>query len=83
MHVSKALLCYLFSVDMQWGATAKELEASNFWIEMPKIVKSFKYMYIFIIFAIAVMLTLAYAVPQAWQITGFFPTVTLGLCVCM
>ena len=79
MHVSKALLCYLLSIDMQWGATAKELEASNFWIEMPKIVKSFKYMYIYIIFAIGVMITLAYAVPQTWQITGFFPTVTLGI----
>lgn len=29
MHISYALLCYLFSVDLQWGATAKVLSLHN------------------------------------------------------
>lgn len=39
IHLSMALLCHAFEFDMTWGATAKEAEASNFFIEMPKIFK--------------------------------------------
>lgn len=39
IHLSMALLCHAFEIDMTWGATAKEAEASNFFIEMPKIFK--------------------------------------------
>lgn len=43
-HVSVALLSHLLHIDMQWGATSKEKENSNFFQEVPKIIKSFKYM---------------------------------------
>lgn len=43
-HVSLALLAHLFHVDMQWGATSKEKENSNFFQEVPKILKTFKYL---------------------------------------
>lgn len=39
LHLASALLAHMFEVDMQWGATAKEYESSNFWQEMPKIFK--------------------------------------------
>lgn len=39
IHLSMALLCHAFEIDMTWGATSKEAEASNFFIEMPKIFK--------------------------------------------
>lgn len=39
IHLSMAILCHAFEIDMTWGATAKEAEASNFFIEMPKIFK--------------------------------------------
>jgi H+/Cl- antiporter ClcA len=29
MHISWALICYLLSIDMQWGATAKVLDKST------------------------------------------------------
>ncbi|KAK3347628.1 hypothetical protein B0H65DRAFT_507678 [Neurospora tetraspora] len=38
-HVSQALLAHMFEIDMMWGATIKEAEFSNFWIEVPKVVK--------------------------------------------
>lgn len=43
-HVSLALLAHLFHVDMQWGATSKEKENSNFFQEVPKILRVFKYL---------------------------------------
>lgn len=39
LHVSAALLAHMFEVDMTWGATSKELEFSNFFMEVPKVIK--------------------------------------------
>lgn len=39
IHVSGAILAHMFEIDMSWGATAKELEHSNFFSEAPKIFK--------------------------------------------
>ncbi|KAG6864651.1 hypothetical protein C0991_008068 [Blastosporella zonata] len=33
IHLSTALLAHLFSYDMTWGSTVKEVERSTFWIE--------------------------------------------------
>jgi hypothetical protein len=43
LHLSAALLSHMFSINMTWGATSKEAEASNFFIEVPKVLKKFKY----------------------------------------
>ena len=32
----------MFSYDIQWGATKKEVERSNFFIEVPRIIKRFR-----------------------------------------
>lgn len=45
-HIGLALLAHLFHIDMQWGATSKEKVNSNFFQEVPKIVKTFKYLYV-------------------------------------
>ncbi|KAF4458625.1 hypothetical protein FALBO_14636, partial [Fusarium albosuccineum] len=42
-HISVALLAHLFHIDMQWGATSKEKEDSNFFQEIPKIFNTFKW----------------------------------------
>lgn len=34
MHISQALLCHMFSINMQWGATSKEVENTNFFEEV-------------------------------------------------
>lgn len=46
-HVSLALLAHLLHIDMQWGATSKEKENSNFFQEFPKILKTFKYLQVY------------------------------------
>ena len=73
LHVSQALLAHMFEVDMTWGATSKEAEFSNFFIEVPKVVKRFKFSIFFAVFAIIGMITLAKGsfVPYSWQIHDF------------
>jgi hypothetical protein len=39
LHVSQALLAHMFEIDMTCGATSKEAEFSNFFIEIPKVLK--------------------------------------------
>jgi hypothetical protein len=63
----------MFSIDMTWGATSKEAEFSNFFIEVPKVIHRFKFSIFFAVFAIVTMLVLAKSsfVPYSWRITDF------------
>ncbi|KAH8811622.1 glycosyl transferase family group 2-domain-containing protein [Xylogone sp. PMI_703] len=73
LHVSQALLAHMFEIDMTWGATAKEAEFSNFFIEVPKVLKKFKFSILFAVIAIAGMIILSVApfVPYDWRINSF------------
>ncbi|KAI4794368.1 hypothetical protein E4T45_12396, partial [Aureobasidium sp. EXF-8846] len=73
LHVSQALLAHMFEIDMSWGATGKEAEFSNFFIEVPKVLKSFKYSLSFCVFSIIGMIILATGtfIPYDWMITDF------------
>ncbi|KAF5341570.1 hypothetical protein D9758_014054 [Tetrapyrgos nigripes] len=72
IHLSTALLAHLFSYDMTWGSTGKEVEKSTFWIEVPRIIKNFKLSFIicFALIALLVIFT-TNAVPVEWQIPGW------------
>ena len=41
IHLSQALLAHCISYNITWGATKKEVERSNFFIEVPKILRRF------------------------------------------
>ncbi|KAH8759019.1 hypothetical protein F5883DRAFT_648257 [Diaporthe sp. PMI_573] len=73
LHVSQAILSHMFEIDMTWGATSKEAEFSNFWIEVPRVIKKFRYSMIFSLTAIITMIIMAVApfVPYNWRITDF------------
>ncbi|KAH6646032.1 glycosyl transferase family group 2-domain-containing protein [Truncatella angustata] len=73
LHVSQALLAHMFEIDMTWGATSKEAEFSNFFIEVPKVLKSFKFSMLFSLLFLIGMIILATApfVPYDWRITDF------------
>lgn len=68
IHVSQAIMYHLCGIEMTWGATAKELADSNFWKEVPMIIKKFKVMYLFIIGLAVGMICIAYVVPAPWRI---------------
>ncbi|KAF4535497.1 putative glycosyl transferase family 2 protein [Lasiodiplodia theobromae] len=71
LHVSQAILCHMFSIDMSWGATAKEAENISFFEEIPRVLKRFKYTFIFCIACIALMICGAYVFPPLWQVKTF------------
>lgn len=73
MHVSQALLAHMFEIDMTWGATSKEAEFSNFFIEVPKVLKAFKVSIAYSLLSIAAMIILATGsfIPYSWHITDF------------
>jgi cellulose synthase/poly-beta-1,6-N-acetylglucosamine synthase-like glycosyltransferase len=73
LHVSQALLSHMFEIDMTWGATSKEAEFSNFFIEVPKVLKKFKVSMLFSCISIAAMIILARAsfIPYDWRIQDF------------
>ena len=77
MHVSQAIACHMFSIDMSWGATSKEAENTTFFAEVPKILQKFKFTFAFCLTMITGMIVLAGVgpvgnlVPFDWQITTF------------
>lgn len=73
LHVSQALLAHMFEVNMTWGSTSKEAEFSNFFIEVPRVLKRFKFSILFSLTGIVGMIILAVApfVPYDWKITDF------------
>lgn len=73
LHVSSALLAHMFEINMTWGATAKEAEFSNFFIEVPKVLRRFKFSIAFAVLSIAMMIIFACAdfVPWSWRIKDF------------
>ncbi|KAH6719302.1 glycosyl transferase family group 2-domain-containing protein [Leptodontidium sp. MPI-SDFR-AT-0119] len=85
LHISQALLCHMFSIDMSWGATSKEVEFSNFFIEIPKVFKSFKYSIALSLTVIAGMVIMAVGdfIPWSWNIDQFVAIFPLAmLCAC-
>ncbi|KAI1077439.1 putative glycosyltransferase family 2 protein [Whalleya microplaca] len=73
LHVSQAILAHMFEIDMTWGATSKEAEFSNFFIEVPKVLKKFKFSMLFSLIFIVGMIIMAVApfIPYGWRITDF------------
>ncbi|KAF8489182.1 glycosyl transferase family group 2-domain-containing protein [Russula emetica] len=71
IHLSQALLAHLFSYNITWGATKKEVERSNFFIEVPRILRRF-WLALVISFLMFVMIIVfsTNLVPPGWQIPG-------------
>lgn len=81
LHVSGALLAHMFEYNMQWGATSKEAEFSNFFIEVPRVLKRFKFSFAISMLGIAAMVVLSLApfVPVGWRIIDFVALFPMGI----
>ncbi|KAH6903092.1 glycosyl transferase family group 2-domain-containing protein [Coprinopsis sp. MPI-PUGE-AT-0042] len=72
IHLSTALLAHLFSYDMTWGSTGKEVERSSFWVEVPRIWQNFKLTFTICFLTIAMMIIFTTpVVPYEWRIWGW------------
>jgi hypothetical protein len=80
LHVSQAILCHFFEIDISWGATVKEAENYSFFEELPRLFSRFKFTFLFCIACTGMIIAGVLAVPWPWQITDFvaiFPLTTL------
>jgi len=69
--LSQAILAHMFSYDISWSATIKEVERSNFFKEIPKIAKRFWFPLIVATLLIAGMIICSTSlVPISWQVNG-------------
>lgn len=80
LHVSQALLSHFFGIEMNWGATAKEIEDINFVEEIPRLLKRFKGTFIFVVLMTALMVCGAFVLPYQWRIRDFAAIWPLGSC---
>ncbi|KAH9950816.1 glycosyl transferase family group 2-domain-containing protein [Amylocystis lapponica] len=71
IHLSISVLAHLFSYNITWGATKKEVERSNFFKEVPKILKRFWFAWAVCFAILAGMIICATTlVPVAWRVDG-------------
>ncbi len=71
IHLSQALLAHLFSYNVTWGVTKKEVERSDIFIEVPRILRRF-WLALALSFLMFMMTTVLSTdlVPSGWQIPG-------------
>ena len=81
IHLSRAIVYHLFSIDINWGATAKEVEDGSFFEEMPKVMKKFKFTLLYCALAAAMMVIGVNALPEFWKITKFIAYFPLAVSV--
>ncbi|KAI0739937.1 glycosyl transferase family group 2-domain-containing protein [Daedaleopsis nitida] len=82
IHLSQALLAHLFSYNITWGATKKEVERSNFWLEVPKILKRF-WLALSLSLACCVLMVIMTTslIPVGWRILGWDWAVIVPLAI--
>ncbi|KAJ7692095.1 glycosyl transferase family group 2-domain-containing protein [Mycena rosella] len=81
IHLSTAILAHMFSYDMTWGSTVKEVERSTFWIEVPRIWQNFKLSFIICFAGIIMMIVFtSNSVPFEWQIQANY-ALTIPVCL--
>lgn len=85
IHLSQALIAHLISYNITWGATKKEVERSNFWLEVPKILRRFWLaLVICLVIAIAMVILSTSLIPIGWRVLSWdwaviFPlAITIG-----
>ncbi|KAG6836635.1 hypothetical protein H0H93_005662 [Arthromyces matolae] len=82
IHLSTALLAHMFSYNITWGATKKEVERSNFWIEIPRIWKRFWLAFVLCFIAVIAIIILSTGlIPPAWRIPSTSWAVILPLAI--
>ncbi|KAI0339326.1 hypothetical protein BDW22DRAFT_620375 [Trametopsis cervina] len=84
--LSQAIFAHLFSYNITWGATKKEVERSNFFKEIPKIAKRFWFpMLVSFIIIAGVVVVSTGLMPVQWRIGSdgwavIFPLVLVCAC---
>jgi hypothetical protein len=70
--LSQAILAHLFSYDITWSATIKEVERSHFFKEVPKIIKRFWFpiSFSYLVIVGMVVCSMRTVVKEEWRVDG-------------
>jgi hypothetical protein len=69
MHLIVAILAHLFSYNITWESTKKEVERSNFFIEVPRIWKRFgPYLVLSVMLLAGIAVLATPLIPAGWRI---------------
>ncbi|TKY85615.1 hypothetical protein EX895_005777 [Sporisorium graminicola] len=83
-HVLLALMAHITGYNMTWSATVKDVTESNFWKEIPAILRRFGHCYLVMFTFMAAMIIFSSSVvPLEWRIEGFtvlWPGIVLISC---
>ncbi|KAL6705005.1 hypothetical protein ACN47E_007408 [Coniothyrium glycines] len=83
LHISQAICCHFLGIDMEWGATTKEIEVVRFFPAMRHVLRRFRWSFLFCAAMTAVMLAMRFALPPDWQITLLVAIWPMGTVVAM
>ncbi|XP_014557272.1 hypothetical protein COCVIDRAFT_26122 [Bipolaris victoriae FI3] len=78
LHISQALICHFLSIPLEWGSTSKESEHVSFFVAISKVLRRFKWSFMFCFTMTAVMITMAFALPEDWQIRTLIAVWPMG-----
>lgn len=78
LHISQALICHFLSIPLEWGSTSKESEHISFFVAISKVLRRFKWSFMFCFTMTAVMITMAFALPEDWQIRTLIAVWPMG-----
>jgi hypothetical protein len=81
LHVSQAIVCHFISFPMEWGATSKESEDVGFFLAISRVMRKFKWSFMFCIAMTGCMLAMAFALQKDWQIREMIAVWPMGTIV--
>ncbi|KAF1837671.1 hypothetical protein BDW02DRAFT_107269 [Decorospora gaudefroyi] len=81
LHVSQALFCHFFSIPLEWGATSKESESVSFFLAISRVLRRFKWSFMFCFGMTGCMLAMAFALQEDWRITELIAVWPMGTVV--
>ncbi|CAN9431580.1 unnamed protein product [Alternaria alternata] len=81
LHVSQALLAHFFSWPLEWGSTSKESERVSFFVAISRVLRKFKWSFMFCLGMTATMITMAFALQEDWRIKELIAVWPMGTVV--
>jgi len=70
-HLTLALCCHFFSINISWTTTAKELQQTSFRMGIDRVVRDFKWMYLTLLPVVGGMVYLGVGAPKGFRIDDF------------
>ncbi|KAK1780791.1 glycosyl transferase family group 2-domain-containing protein [Copromyces sp. CBS 386.78] len=78
IHITQAILCHFFEIDMVWGATAKEVEEVHFGQEIVRILKRFKFTFLYCFLMTGLIVAGWFFFPHPWKIQKLYSVYPLA-----